>query len=167
MGKITDLNVTGKEKGAFAADLGISNEFLVTGILLRLGFDVGVMQVTRTPFDLWLYAFEKPKGLKIALRVQIKTISKGDSIKLGGGARGGIDREYKSGVKEYKYTTEHNDLIIGVDRNTFDLYLVPTSFIVKWGKSKSVRGLALLKNNWDLLMNWNNQYLSEIESNLE
>jgi hypothetical protein len=167
LGKITDQNITGKDKGAFAADLGASNEFIVTGILIRLGFDVGVMQVSRTPYDLWLFAFSKPKGEMIPLRVQIKTISGGGSIKLGGGTRGGVDRQYKSGVKEYKYTTEHNDLIVGVDKSTLNLYLLPTSFTENWGKSKSIGSLQLLKNNWSLLLNWNAEYLSELKERIE
>lgn len=167
LGKITDQNITGKEKGAFAADLGASNEYIVTGILIRLGFDVGVMQVSRSPYDLWLFAYETPNGNQVPLRVQIKTVSGGGSIRLGGGTRGGVDREYKSKVKEYKYTTEHNDLIIGVEKSTLDLYLVPTRFTEDWGKSKSVNMLQILKNNWGLLLNWNDEYLSRLKSRLE
>jgi len=164
LGKITDLNITGREPAAFAADLGAANQFIVTGILIRLGFDVGVIQVARVAFDLWLIAYEEPQGKMVSLRVQVKTVSQSRSIKLGGGTRGGVDREYKSGVKEYKYTTEHNDLIIGIDKSTFDLYLVPTRFVERWGKSKSVNQLRRLKNNWDILLNWNDEYLSDLES---
>lgn len=167
LGRITDQNITGKDKGAYAADLGASNEFIVTGILIRLGFDVGVMQVSRTPYDLWLFAYKKPDGDMVPLRVQIKTVSAGGSIKLGGGSRGGVDRQYKSGVKEYKYTTEHNDLVIGVDKSTLDLYLLPTVFTETWGKSKSIGFLQLLKNNWNLLLNWNDEYLSELRVGIE
>jgi len=45
--KTTDLNITGKDPSAFAALLGDAHEFIVTGILIRLGFDVGTMQVQR------------------------------------------------------------------------------------------------------------------------
>jgi len=50
-------------------------------------------------------------------------------------------------VKKYKYLTEHSDLIIGIDKYTFDLYLVPARFIEKWSESKSVRKMQALKNN--------------------
>ncbi|NHI83430.1 MAG: hypothetical protein EAX81_03920 [Candidatus Thorarchaeota archaeon] len=166
MGRVTDLNITGKDESAFAADMGMAHEFLVTAILIRLGFEVGVMQVSRTPYDLWLLAYDRPDGNSVSLRVQIKTVSKGGTIKLTGGTRGGIDREYKSDVKEYKYSTEHSDLLIGVDRNTFDLYLVPTSFLDDWGKSKAVSLLKPLKNNWDLLMNWNDEFIISLRNDL-
>ncbi len=164
--KPTDLNITRKDKAAFAANLGDAHEFIVTGILIRLGFDVGVMQVKGVAYDLWLLAYERPNGKKVSLRVQIKTISEGGSIRFVGGSRGGIDRIYKPKVKEYKYTTEHSDLIIGIDKNTFDLYLIPTRFIEKWGNSKSVGKMQPLKNNWDILLNWNETFLNKLESSL-
>jgi len=167
LGNITDLNVTGKNPGAFAADLGIANEYIVTGLLIRLGFDVGVVQLTRTPFDLWVYAYVKPQGDRVSLRAQIKTVSMGGSVKFGAGTRSGADREYKSDVKEYKYTTEHNDMIIGIDRTTFDLYLIPTFFTERWGKSKSIGTMSILRNNWDILLNWNAEFLSKLGIKLD
>jgi hypothetical protein len=164
--KVTDLNITRKDPNAFAALLGDAHEFIVTGILIRLGFDVGVMQVKGVAYDLWLLAYEKPDGKKVSLRVQIKTISEGGSIKFTGGSRGGVDRIYIPKVKKYKYSTEHSDLIIGIDKHTFDLYLVPTRFIEKWGESKSARKLQALKNNWDILLNWNEDFLSKLEASL-
>jgi hypothetical protein len=160
------MNVTGKNPGAFAADLGIANEYIVTGLLIRLGFDVGVVQLTRTPFDLWIYAFVNPDGERISLRAQIKTISKNGTIKFGAGVRSGADREYKSDVKAYKYTTEHNDLVIGIDRLSFDMYLVPTFYSEKWGNSKNIGTLEILKNNWNILLNWNPTFLSRLGSQL-
>jgi len=164
--KVTDLNITRKDPNAFAALLGDAHEFIVTGILIRLGFDVGVMQVKGVPYDLWLLAYEKPNGKKAFLRVQIKTISEGGSIRFIGGTRGGVDRIYIPKVKKYKYSIEHSDLIIGIDKYTFDLYLIPTRFIEKWGESKSVRKLQPLKNNWDILLNWNDDFLANLESSL-
>ena len=165
--KVTDLNITGKDPAAFAALLGDAHEYIVTGILIRLGFDVGTMQVKGVPYDLWLFAYKTPKKKKrVSLRVQTKTASDKGSIKFTGGTRGGVDRIYIPKVKEYKYTIKHNDLIIGVDRHTFDLYLIPTRFIKKWGKSKSIRKLKALKNNWDILLNWNKAFLTRLESSL-
>ena len=80
-----------------------------------------------------------------------------------GGSRGGVDREYKSGVKTYKYTIAHSDLILGIDKATLDVYVIPTRFIAKWGGSRATSKMQLLKNNWDILMNWNDEYLSELD----
>jgi hypothetical protein len=166
MGKITDLNVTGLERAKFAASLGNANEYIVTGLLIRLGLDAAVMAVTGQPYDLLVSAFRHPKGERALLRCQIKTISKGGSIRFIGGSRGGVNRHYIPGMKTYKYTTEHNDLVIGVDVQTLDLYLVPTKFIAKWGNSIAISKLQPLKNNWDILLNWNNDFLTQLESSL-
>lgn len=80
--------------------------------------------------------------------------------------RGGIDRYYRAGVKEYKYTEKDQDLIIGVHVDTLDLYLVPTRFISNWGKSRTIKKLQPLKNNWDILLNWNDEFLNELEGQL-
>jgi len=166
MGKITDLNVTGLEKAKFAASLGDANEYIVTGLLIRLGFDTSVMVVKGQPYDLLVFAFKQPKGERVSLRCQIKTVSKGGSIRFVGGSRAGVNRQYIPGVKTYKYTTEHNDMVIGVDIQTLDLYLVPTRFIAKWGNSIAVSKLQPLKNNWGILLNWNDGFLTRLESGL-
>ncbi len=77
-----------------------------------------------------------------------------------------MDREYKSGVKEYKFTTEHNDLLIGVDPETLDLYLIPTLLTEEWGKGRAVSKLKPLKNNWDILLNWNDEFLRKLQKQL-
>ena len=166
MGKITDLNITGMDPAKHAATLGEAHELIVAGILIRLGFEVSMVFTKGGPYDLIVMAYEEPGGRKIPLRVQVKTASKEGNISLIAGTRGGVDRIYIRGAKEYKYTEEHNDLIIGVDRKTLDLYLIPTRFISKWGKSRSIRKLGPLKNNWDILLNWNDRFLSELEKKL-
>jgi hypothetical protein len=111
-----------------------------------------------------IIGFEKPSGNKIMLRAQVKTAD--DSISFIGGSRGGIDREYKSGVKTYKYTTEHSDIILGVDKNTLDIYVVPSRFLVNWGGSRATSKLQPLKNNWDVLLNWNDAFLNALQKTI-
>ena len=165
--KITDLNIIGRDPGKHAALLGDAHELIVAGILIRLGFEVGQLSAKGGAYDLWVIAFSDPSLKEIRpLRVQVKTISKGKSVKFIGGVRAGIDREYKSEVKKYKYTTEHNDMIVGVDVETLDLYLIPTRFIANWGESKSISKLQLLKNNWDILLNWNDEFLNDLEKKI-
>ena len=97
----------------------------------------------------------------------MKTTGDKGSIAFSAGSRGGVDRVYKSGKKTYKYTTKHNDLIIGFNQDTFDLYLLPTRYIKKWGTSKAISKLEPLKNNWDILLNWNDVFLSKLELQLK
>jgi hypothetical protein len=166
--KITEMNIVGIEEGKFAARLGDAHQLIVAGILMRLGFHVSLSLIKGEPFDLVVFAYERPGGKQIPLRCQVKTSEPNKSVRFIAGIRGGIDREYKHpSPKEYKYTTQHNDLIIAVDRNTLNLYLIPTRFVEKWGKSKALSKLEPLRNNWEILLNWNDEFLSQLEKKLE
>ena len=161
---IKDINVTGLESGKIAANLGDAHEHIVAGVLIRLGFNVGFVDVRGSPYDLLIVGLESPKGKETILKAQVKTVQ--NSVSFMGGSRGGIDREYKSGVKTYKYTIKHSDIILGIDRDTLDIYVIPTRFIEKWGSSRATSKLQLLKNNWDIFLNWNNSYLNNLEKQL-
>ena len=89
-----------------------------------------------------------------------------NSLHLIGGIRAGVDRTYKAGIKEYKYSLADADLIIGIDKNNLDLYLLPVLFIAKLGKSIGKGKLTGLKNNWNLLLNWNSTYLDALKNEL-
>lgn len=161
------LNITQRNRGAFAALLGEAHQYLVTGLLMRLGFLVSVITVRGGTFDLIIPAYENftQDREKVALvRAQVRTIRQ--SLRFTGGVRAGVDRIYLPEVKGYKYTPRHNDLIIGVDQLTLDLYLVPTRYIERWGKSVSKSKLQPVKNNWQILLNWNDDFLSQLGSKL-
>ena len=86
--------------GLFSATLGDAHEHIVLGILIRLGLEVGKVDVSSTPYDLIIRPYENPKTKSSSfIRAQIKTVK--TSLSFSGGSRGGIDREYKSNVKTY------------------------------------------------------------------
>lgn len=134
---------------------------------MRLGFFVSVITVRGGSFDLIIPVYEnlaQDKEKTVLIRVQVRTMKQ--SLRFIGGVRAGVDRIYLPQVKGYKYTPRHNDLIIGVDQSALDLYLVPTRYIGKWGNSVSKSKLQPLKNNWQVLLNWNDTFLSQLESKL-
>mgnify|MGYP005843951147 CR=1 FL=1 len=163
VGKVTDLNMIGVDQGKFASNLGTAHEFLVTAILMRLGFDVSVSSVRGGPYDLLVTVFQNgPASSQCIIRAAVRTASVMGNIRFIGGVHAGKNRVYIPGVKAYKYTEHHNDLVIGVDRDSLDLYLIPTRFLQHFGKSKSLHQLDALRNNWDILLNWNDQFLGEL-----
>ena len=166
MGNLTDTNVVKMPPHEFTPMIGDAHEHLVLGILMRLGLDVGLVDVSKTPYDLIV---KLPKGDKTNpkfLRVQVKTVR--TSLPLAAGSRGGKDRTYKSSVKEYEYTTEHNDIIIGVKRDTLDLYVFPTMFAGHYGKSVALSKIEIFKNNWDIFVNWQEKnYLDNLRKKWE
>lgn len=165
MGELFDIDVTGLIKKKSGAPLGDAHELFVRAIMMRLGLEAGKADLSGSAYDVIIGGMEKPDGKnKIFLRGQVKTMD--NSLTLTGGSRGGIDRKYISGVKHYKYSIEHSDLIFGVDKNKLDIYIVPTSFSDLWGNSVSKNRIQPLKNNWDILLNWNEDYLKELKNNL-
>jgi hypothetical protein len=164
MGKLEDVDITGLIKKKSGAPLGDAHELLVRSIMVRLGLEVGKVDLSSSAYDVIIAGTDKPNGHKIFLRIQVKTME--NSLSLTGGSRAGVDRTYKSGVKTYKYSTEHSDLIFGVDRKTLDIYVVPTMFVDLWGSSISKSKIQILKNNWDILINWNEEYIEKLKEKL-
>jgi hypothetical protein len=168
---LSPLNIAQLEKGSFEALLVEAHQYLVTGILMRLGFLVSVITVRGGTFDLVIPAYENhviDRARRVLIRAQVRTIGKKGGLSLLGGRRAGrgmiVLEAYKRG---YKYTPEHNDLIIGVDRETLDLYLAPTRYLAMWGRSISKGRLGPLKNKFDILLNWNDAYLADLAKELK
>lgn len=161
----SQLNIVQREKGSFAALLGEAHQYLVAGILMRLGFLVSVITVRGGTYDLIIPVYEnftRDKDRLVLLRAQVRTLRQ--SLRFVGGLRAGSGMV--SFYRGYKYTPKHNDLIIGVDQSTLDLYLVPTRYIDRWGNSVSKSKLQPLKNNWQILLNWNDDFLSQLGNEL-
>lgn len=110
--------------------------------------NVSLVDLPLSKYDLIIVFKDKNENETI-----IKTAKK--SVSFTGGVRGGVDREYKSGIKEYIQSTKTSDIVIGVTPigdNNFDLYFVPTILVEHFGtKSKSIKKLAALKNNYEFL----------------
>lgn len=162
MGAITDRDVTGRVASKSGSILGAAHEHLVTGLLMRLGFDVSVSSVTTATYDLLIEAYTSgPESPRKLIKAQVKTCQ--GSLSLIGGGRGGVDRITLSGVKTYKYSEEHCDLMIGVQRDSLDLYLFPMRYGQLYRTSVALSKIRALRNNWDVLLHWNLSYLQELE----
>ena len=164
IGSIFDIDITGLIKQKSGSPLGDAHELFSRAIMMRLGLEAGKADLSGSAYDVIVVGTDKPNGSKRFLRVQVKTIN--ISLTLTGGGRGGVDREYISDVKVYKYSTKHSDLIFGVDRKSLDIYVVPTIFSDLWGKSISKNKIQILKNNWNILLNWNDAYLLALKDHL-
>ncbi len=161
-----NINVTNLNRGLFAALMGEAHQYLVAGVLLRLGFYVALFPVRGLPYDLIIVAYRDKKAAPddfVLIRAQVRTLSRRGTLSLTGGRRAGrgmITLEpYRRG---YRYTTHHNDLIIAVDRCTLDLYFIPTRLTTEWPDSVSVKRFKPLRNRYHVLLQWNDKYLSNI-----
>lgn len=162
--KPSDPNHLRREETMFASLLDEAHRYITTGVLMRLGFRI-FRTVRGGGYALIINAYEdfdNHPHKTVLLRAATRTMRQ--SLSFTGGVRGGVNRHYKSGVKVYKYTEKHNDLIIGVDGESLDLYIVPTRHIANWGTSRSKTKLQAYRHNWDILLHWNDEFLKQVEA---
>jgi len=143
-----------EEIGRQASIVGFANEKIACGILMKKYANVSLVDLPLSSYDIVIVRKIKGIGEDI-LRVQCKTAQK--DVKFTGGARGGVDRTYKSGVKTYIQSQETSDCVVGVhckDNGETDLYFVPTILIEKLKQgSISLSKINRLKNNYEVLEN--------------
>jgi hypothetical protein len=140
-----------EDKGRQASVEGYANEHIALGILMKKYQNVSLVDLPLSSYDI-IIVF-KQNNKEIIIRGQVKTAT--ISVSFTGGTRGGVDREYKSGIKEYIQSPEKSDVVIGVNQNdlgVFDLYFIPTILIAEINqKSISLRKIQSLRNNYDIL----------------
>lgn len=153
------MDESGK-RGMQASVEGFANEHIVAGILMKKFQNVSLVDLPLSPYDIIIVCKEED-GSEDIIRAQVKTAK--NSVSFTGGTRGGIDREYRSGVKEYKQSTSTSDVVIGIHtlgKDSYELYFVPTILIERLSqKSISVGKIKYLKNNYHILKNCKNHDL--------
>lgn len=145
--------VGSEEGGRQSAVEGFAAEHIVAGILMKKYQNVSLVDLPLSKFDLIIVL--KGYNKEDFIRAQVKTAPK--SVKFTGGIRGGVDREYKSGIKEFVHSTLTSDVIIGlkhINKECFELYFVPTILVEHLNqKSISIKKIQDLKNNYEILEN--------------
>lgn len=138
-------NITEIEDGIFRSINGNSDEMIGVGRCMKAGFPCSRVDVTNAKYDAIVDI-----GNGKLLRIQIKGTS-GGSVSFTGGGRSGkqINREIASRI--YKYTKDDIDIILAVDSNNGDCYIIPVEDIEQWGNTKSLSKLQEYKENWDIL----------------
>lgn len=149
-----------EERGRQASVDGFAHEHIVVGILMKKYQNVSLVDLPLSPYDIIIVRKEGNETEEI-IRAQVKTAK--NSVSFTGGARGGVDRQYKSGVKTYRQSTATSDVVIGIhpiDDNTYELYFVPTILIEHLNQqSISINKIADLKENYFILENCKNEEL--------
>lgn len=146
------------ERGRQASVDGFAHEHIVAGILMKKYQNVSLVDLPLSPYDI-IIVRQDAAGYEDIIRAQVKTARQ--SVPFTGGARGGIDRAYKSGVKEYTQSTVTSDVVIGIhpiSDNAYELYFVPTILIERLNqKSISINRIRDLKENYFILENCKNE----------
>ena len=146
------------KRGLQASVDGFAHEHIVAGILMKRYQNVSLVDLPLSPYDI-IIVLKQPSEKEDILRAQVKTAT--HAISFTGGTRGGVDRMYISGVKEYKQSPKTSDVVIGLHPrgvDSFDLYFVPTTLIEQLAqKSISLGRIEALKNNYKMLENCKNR----------
>lgn len=157
-GKSVFAMTNSEKRGLQASVDGFAHEHIVAGILMKRYQNVSLVDLPLSPYDI-IIVFKDSEGKESIVRTQVKTATK--SLSFIGGTRGGVDRKYISGVKEYKQSTKTSDVVIGFHpqpRGSFNLYFVPTILIEQLEqKSISLSKIKSLKNNYEMLENCKNK----------
>ena len=147
------------QKGKLAAAKGFANENRLLAALLERGYNASRVDLPHSTYDIVV-----EKSAHNIIRIQVKTIGKTGAVSFTGGVRGGVDREYKSGVKEYTQSSKTSDIVVGVEstrtngEKEINFYFIPTLYIEKIKqKSLSVKKIPQAKNNWEILLSCKNK----------
>lgn len=138
-------NITDLEKGLYRTINGNSDELIAVGRCVKAGFACSMVEITNARYDA---VIDTGKGK--LLRVQIKGTSS-KSLGFTGGGRSGQQISRQVAQRTYKYTPKDCDLILGINSNTGECYIIPIKEIEKFGKSASLAKLEEYRENWDIL----------------
>ena len=138
-------NITGIDGGIFRSVNGNSDEMIGVGRCMKAGFPCSRVDVTNAKYDAIIDV-----GNGKLLRIQIKGTS-GKSVSFTGGGRSGQQINRAIASRTYKYTKADIDLILAVDSNNGDCYIIPVEDTAEWGNTKSLSALQDYKENWEML----------------
>ena len=142
------INITNIEQGLFRPMNGNADELIAVGRVIKAGFHCSRVDVTNAKYD----AIVDIGGYQKLLRIQIKGTGN-NSLNFTGGTRSGQQISRQAENRKYKYTKKDCDLIIGVDSNNGDCYIIPVEDLENWGENKSLNKLQDYKENWEILIN--------------
>ena len=139
------INLTNVDGGLFRTMNGNADELIGIGRVIKAGFPCSRVDVTNAKYD----AVVDIGGYQKLLRIQIKGSGNG-SLTFTGGSRAGQQISRDVPPRTYKYSKADCDLILGVDSNNGDCYIIPVEDIQVWGNSKSLSRLQEYKENWEI-----------------
>lgn len=137
-------NITGIAPGNYRTINGNADELIAIGRCIKAGFACSKVEITNGRYD----AVIDPGEGRRLLRVQIKGTSDGN-VSFTGGGRSGQQVSRTVAQRTYKYTVADCDLILAVDSNNGDCYIIPVADIAQWGSTKKLSALQQYKENWD------------------
>jgi len=139
-------NLTEMEKGNYRTINGNADELIGIGRCIKAGFACSKVEITNGRYDA---VIDPGKGKKL-LRVQIKGAGNG-SVSFTGGGRSGQQINRQVASRTYKYTSKDCDLILAVNSNNGECYIIPIEDVANLGSTKALSKLEKYRENWQIL----------------
>lgn len=139
-------NKTNLDLGIYRTINGNSNELIGIGRCMKAGFACSKVETTNGRYDAVIDC-----GNGKLLRVQIKGTAK-NTIGFTGGSRSGAQISRTVAQRTYKYTKTDCDLILGVNSNNGDCYIIPIEDIEQMGTTRTLKKLEKYRENWEILL---------------
>lgn len=134
------------EKGNYRTINGNADELIGIGRCIKAGFACSKVEITNGRYDA---VIDPGKGKKL-LRVQIKGAGNG-SVSFTGGGRSGQQINRQVASRTYKYTSKDCDLILAVNSNNGECYIIPIEDVANLGSTKALSKLEKYRENWQIL----------------
>ena len=147
-------NITGIEKGIYRSMNGNANELIAIGRIIKAGLPCSRVDVTSAKYD----AIVDIEGTHRLLRIQIKGIRAKGTLSLKGGFRSGKQFDKNMEKRDYKYTKEDCDIILGIDSENGDCYIIPIEDTLEWGESISIKKISMYRERWSIFTHLQHQY---------
>ncbi len=143
-------NINSINSGIMTANAGDSAEFIFVARAILAGFNCSSVDVRSSRYDAII------DYNNILLRVQIKSISTGNSISFKDRDRGGqgIDHKHETNIGQ-RITSKDCDIYVAVDRQVGICYIIPMQWADKLTndlcKNISLNNIEQFKENWDIV----------------
>jgi hypothetical protein len=153
-------NITEIDLGKFRTVNGNADELIAIGRVIKAGFACSKVEISNGKYDAVIDLGHKGQ----LIRVQIKGTGSGVLALTGGGRSGQqISREVEQ--RTYKYTKEDCDMILGIDSDNGDIYIMPIEDTESFGNTVSLARIADYKENWGILVRMSKE--GRPETNIE
>ena len=141
------INLTWIDNWIFRTMNWNADEMIAVWRVIKAGFPCSRVDVTNAKYD----AIVDIWWAKKLLRIQIKWTGT-DSIGFTGGYRSGKQINKEVASRAYKYTEIDCDLIIGINTNNWECYIIPINEIKEWWNTRNLKDLQKYKENWNILI---------------
>ena len=148
------VNITKISPGIFTPMNGNANQLIAIGRVIKAGFVCSQNQVKNLPYNAVIEIPVKKDQSQTQtpklLRVHIMGTSL-EQLSFKTRERGGKEHDKTAPSRSYKYSKTHCDIILGINSNNGECYIIPIEDTEKFKNTMPFSDLKKYKENWEIL----------------